>query len=729
MRVKAYTILLMAIAVAGLVGLEACGGGSGSSTNAKVTSVTLSPTAISIGINTSGNITANVTLSTTTVNTTTAVTWMVNGVAGGNSTVGTIVPSTTNLQVGVYTAPSAVPATNNGQVSITATAPQDPSNSTDTLVVTSNTAVVTITAGQGLLVSPAGQTVPAGGSFQFSATLNSLPDPNAVWTISSTNGGDLGSIDVDSGLYTAPLAPPPGQTVTITAKDGAITATAVATIVYSDASLKGPFAFAYAGGIGANFISVAGSFVADGQGGIVSGVEDIENFSTGISVQIPIQNGSYLVSPDGRTRASLNTSGQAGSTLQFALVSNQHALVIRFDQNAVASGTIDQQNLNALTNSNSVISGPYVFGVAGEDLSKLTMGVAGKFTASGTGLISATNTIFDVNDGGTVATPTSVPTSSVSIAGTYGFDAAFPGTGRGTITLTLTTHTSTNNSNANEQLQFAFYVVDSTHLRLLEIDHNALLAGDVFAAPAGNSFSAASLVQANYVFTSSGSSSAGAYAAGGVFKSDGGGNITGGTLDSNTAGTPGVTTTIATCAYTVDASTGRIDLQLFTGSGACPGGANANTAEFATYQTAEGSALMLEIDANAISSGISFQQAASPVAMAGSFALNIGGQGTAQNVAGAIPQDAVGQLTLTGTSVSKGTLDINNFNAVFAGDPLATASTVAAPDSNGRGTATINATNPTVSFSLITYIIDGNRALLLDQDKTRVGTGFMSRQF
>jgi hypothetical protein len=86
-------------------------------------------------------------------------------------------------------------------------------------------------------------------------------------------------------------------------------------------------------------------------------------------------------------------------------------------------------------------------------------------------------------------------------------------------------------------------------------------------------------------------------------------------------------------------------------------------------------------------------------------------------------------LTLTGTSVSKGTLDINNFNAVFAGDPLATASTVAAPDSNGRGTATINATNPTVSFSLITYIIDGNRALLLDQDKTRVGTGFMSRQF
>lgn len=729
MRVKAYSILLLAIAVAGPAGLAACGSGAGSGTNTTVTSVQLSPAALNVAINTSGNITAQVNLSNTTVNTSTQVTWMVNGVAGGNSTVGTILPSTTNLQVGVYTAPSVVPDTNNGQVNITATTPKDPSNSSDMQVVTSNTAVVTITAGQGLLVSPAGQTVPAGGSFQFSATLNSLPDPNATWTVGSTNGGDVGKIDANTGLYTAPLAPPPGQMVTITAKDGAITATAVATIVYSDASLKGPFAFAYSGGSGANFIAVAGSFVADGQGGIVSGVEDIENFSTGISVQVPIQNGSYLVSPDGRTRASLNTGGQAGSTLQFALMSNQHALVIRFDQNTVASGTIDQQDLNALTNSNSVISGPYVLGVAGEDLSEKTMGVAAKFSASGTGLISAANTIFDVNDGGAVTTPTTVPTSSVSLSGTYGFDAAFPGTGRGTMTLTLTTHTTTNNSNANEQLQFALYVVDSTHLRLVEIDHNALLAGDLFAAAAGNSFSAGSLAYANYSFTSSGSSSVGAFAAGGVFKSDGSGNITGGTFDSNSAGTPGTNTTIASCAYAVDTTTGRIDLRLFTGTGACPGGTNASVAEFAAYQTAQGAAVMLEIDANTISSGVAFLQAAAPAALTGSFAVSIAGQGTSQNVAGAIPQDAVGQLTLAGTSVSKGTLDINNFNAVFGSDPVSTASTIAAPDANGRGTATLNATNPVASFSLIYYVVDANRALLLDQDKTRVGTGMIARQF
>ena len=725
MRVKAYSILLIAIAASALVGLEACGGG-GSSSNAIVTSLALAPTSITVSINTTANVTATPTLSNNQVVTTTVVTWIVNGAAGGNSTVGTIVPSPTDQLVGIYTAPAVVPATN---ILITATTPRDPSVSTDTQVVTSNAVTVTFGAGQGLVVSPSGQSVPAGGSFQFSAMLNNVPDPNATWTISSTSGGDIGKIDSNSGLYHAPLAPPPGRVVTITAKDNNATATALATIIYSDASLQGPFAFAYSGGTGANFISVAGSFVADGQGGIVSGVEDILNFTTGVSVQVPIQNGTYLVGPDGRTKASLNSGGQAGSTLQFALMSNQHALVIRFDQNTVASGTIDQQDLNDLTNSISVITGPYVFSVAGEDLSQKIMGVAGKFSASGTGLISTANTIFDLNDGGNVATPTSAPTSSVSLSGTYGFDAAFPGTGRGTIALTLTTHSSTNNTNTNEQLQFAFYVVDNTHARLLEIDHNALLAGDMFAAPAGNSFSAASLAQANYPFTASGSSTVGAYAAGGVFKSDGAGNISGGAFDSNDAGTAGTNTTIAACSYTVDATTGRIDLRLFTGAGACPGGANTNISEFAAYQTAQGSALILEIDANAVSSGAAFQQAAAPPAATGSFALEIAGQGTTQNIAGAIPQDAVGQVTLTGTSVASGTIDINNFNAVFSADPVSTTSTFAAPDANGRGTATLNATNPTATFTMIYYIIDSNRALLLDQDKTRVGTGFIARQF
>ena len=80
----------------------------------------------------------------------TVVTWEVNGVAGGSTATGTIVSSTTDEQVGVYTAPGVVPSSNNGQVNITAVAPQNPSSTTSTTssaTITSNTAVVTIGAG------------------------------------------------------------------------------------------------------------------------------------------------------------------------------------------------------------------------------------------------------------------------------------------------------------------------------------------------------------------------------------------------------------------------------------------------------------------------------------------------------------------------------------------------------------------------------------------------------
>lgn len=61
------------------------------------------------------------------------------------------------------------------------------------------------------------------------------------------------------------------------------------------------------------FRAVAGSFVADGNGNITSGVEDVESFLTGVSVQIPI-TGTYVVGADGRTNAVINSGSQTGAT-------------------------------------------------------------------------------------------------------------------------------------------------------------------------------------------------------------------------------------------------------------------------------------------------------------------------------------------------------------------------------------------------------------------------------
>ena len=701
---KAQLCFALAVVVPSLFTLAACGGGSGGAT--KITSISISPTTATVPVNTTSQFVATVKLSNSSTTTNTTVTWEVNGVAGGTSSTGTIAPSTTDVQVGIYTAPSVAPGgTDNGMVDVTAVATQLGTSTTTTPeTITSNTAVVTVGAGTGLAITPTTTTVPAGGSHQFAATLNSVADPNATWTISSMNGGDIGSIDPTTGLYKAPSFPPPGATITVTATDGAATATGTATIVYSDASLKGPFAFSYSGDNSSGYFAVAGSFVSDGNGAIVSGVEDVDSFSTGASGPLAI-NGTYLVGPDGRGTVSLNSGLQSAGTLAFVLTTNQHGLLVRFDKNVTGSGTLDQQNLNDLTISPTIINGPYVFSIAGADKSFRPMGVAGKFSANGGGGLTAP-TILDAKING------AAQTSDRSLTGSYSFDATRSGTGRGTITLTSTTTSS---------MQYAFYVVDSTHVHLVEADANAFLAGDMFAGTTGNSFSVSELTAGNYPFTNGGTSSTGGYASGGVFVSDGAGNIKSGVVDANNAGAVQSASMLGSCAYTVDGTTGRIDLKL------CPSGGS--TLEFAAYLTSTGSAVMLELDSAATANGMTIPQRVLATSVKGIFALALGGQGIL-NSAPSNRTDASGQITLAGTAVGLGNLDINTFNSVFQSDPLDTTnSTIAAPDATlGRGTAKIVGTNPAVTFNVSYYIADDNTALLMGTDTVRTQTGIITLQ-
>jgi hypothetical protein len=316
-------LAMIAFVIAGGWGLQACGGGGAGSTT--VTSVTITPTTITVPLNTTTQFTAVVNLSDSTSSTTTTVTWEVNGIAGGDlTTVGSIVPTADNQLVAIYTAPGTVPTTATpgvtevGQVAITAVATQPAtttnSGTTTPPMVTSNTAVVTVGAGSGLTVSPLSPTVAANQVQQFTALLNGLTDLNAIWTVTpSGNAAVFGSID-SRGNYTAPLSPPPGGTVTITATDPAATApaTATVTVVYSDASLTGQYAFSFTGNDQAGFLAVAGSFATDGKGKILSGVEDIDSLLTGVAKQVSI-SGFYTVGPDGRGTANIST-GQGPST-------------------------------------------------------------------------------------------------------------------------------------------------------------------------------------------------------------------------------------------------------------------------------------------------------------------------------------------------------------------------------------------------------------------------------
>jgi hypothetical protein len=723
----AVGVSFLAVFLEVILVVAGCGGG-GNGTN--ISSISITPTAVSVPINTQTEFTATVNLANSTTTTTTTVTWEVNGTIGGSSSVGTIVNSVSDSEVGTYTAPTVVPSTNNGEVSITAVIQSGSSCTTTTTTtttttsncttITSNTATLTVTAGLGLAVTPTAAVVPAGSNFQFSALLNGLADPTATWSLSSTSGSTaatLGTIG-PNGLYTAPPNPPIGGTVTVTANDPNATtaATATVTIVFSDHSLDGPYAFSYRGNDQNGFLAVAGSFVADGKGNIASGVEDVNSSLTGVATELPITGGTYTVGTDGRGTITL-TAGSGTNTLAFALATSQHAYVTRFDRNVSGSGDIDQQSLTYLTNQLSIITGPYVFKAFGADASRAPMGIAGEFSANGSGTVPLTDTILDVNDDGTVTR------SDTSLHGSYAMDSNFPDTGRGTLTLTSTT---------TGQLQFAFYIIDNPtanqpqvgRFRLVEIDSNTKpsLAGDMLTAPTGNSFTSANLAAGNYAFTYGGNIGTAGYASGGVFTSNGTGNVTGGVVDVNNAGTAQLDTSITSCSYTVDPTTGRIDLQLCT---------SGSTTEFAVYQSALGSAEMLRLDSGADAAGMAYTQSSLAAFSTGGLGLGLAGQGIFHNAPSSYPQETDGQLTVSGTSITAGNLDINNFSATFQGDLLVTASSsIGSPDSTyGRGTLVLVGSEPSVTYTLIYYLIGTNNALLFDQDSSRIAIGALARQF
>jgi hypothetical protein len=724
MRVSARS--LWTLFTAGLIfALSACGSGSGSST---VQSVTISPAGSStaptpVSINLNQSFTANVALTNPSAITTTTVTWLVNGVSGGNSTTGTIVASGTNNEVGIYTAPTSVPNTNNGIIQITATAPQNPGNADDTNVITSNIAYVQVTVGVGLVVSPTGANISAGAQKQFSASLNGLTDNNVTWSVSSTNGGNVGSINSLSGLYTAPPFPPPGGVVTITATapsaSGPVTSSATAVILYSDASLKGSYAFSYSGNDSSGFYAVAGSFVADGQGSITNGVEDIRRVGSSQPLtRVPISGGNYSVGADGRGQALVTTTANpAGNSFRFAMTTNQHAVLIGFDNSSTGSGSLDQQNIDFLNSSAiSQIDGPYVFAFSGVDGSFLPRSLAGRFVANGSGGITNSGSIVDNNDNGTV------DASDTSLGGSISMDPIFASSGRGTITLTTT-------SNSIGSLEFAFYLTDNTHLHLVEVDENAYLTGDVYQGVSGDSFSNSLLASSAYSLAGGGNSSEGAYAVGGVFVSSGSGSVSSGVLDINNNGTTALNTTVSSCPYTVDPSTGRIDLILSTASGTCTSGSK-GVSEFSLYASSQGPWLLLELDSAAVSTGYLYPQSSTPAGFTGNFAICLGGLGAFNATPALFQPDTSGQVELSGSSITTGNFDINVYSSTYASDPVATAtSTVGAPASNGRGTGIVKLSNPVSTYTVSLYYVSSSTALLLDQDSHRVSVGFLENQF
>ncbi|MGH9713676.1 MAG: hypothetical protein ACRD5M_10315 [Candidatus Acidiferrales bacterium] len=660
MRTRLRTIPLSLFAVALLGLMVGCGGGGGGGNinPSTTTSVVIFPGTATVPIN------GTVIFSATVYNVTnTAVNWTATG--GGM------------FNGNVLTAPGTA-----GPITVTATSQADSSKKA--------TVTVTVTAAQPVSISPSAVAVLARGVQQFTASSGGQA---VVWGLPAPPPGvDFGSID-QNGLYTAPAVPPPGGTVTISAVTAANGAgVANVTIVFADASLSGQYAFAYSGQDAAGFLAVAGSITFDGLGNVVNGgVEDV-NSGNGV-VTNPITGGTYGVGPDGRALVTFTTS-QATVTFQLTVISPQHGLLVRFDTVATGSGTIDLQNKAEL--SISSIANFYSFALSGVNSGGFSEAIAGNFFADGNGNFPINNAIQDVNNGGTL---TQADTSLQGQVVTFDNNS-----GRGLLQFTST---------AKGTLSFAFYMVDRTHLKLVETDTVPILAGDAFSAP--SSITAATL-KGNYAFTLGGSVSRGAYAAGGIFVANGSGSVTNGVQDLNSNGTIH-TQTIASpgSTYTVTPiNSNRILLNISNGK---------TTFTYGVYFNSNGSAEMIELDTNVtVASGLAFLQS-STAAPQGSYALNLTG------AVGSGEEDVNGSIAASGAAAFTGFLDANNSGSIFPNLQLSGGSSTT-PTTLGRGTLTLQTASPSsTTFPLAYYVVDNQTFLFVEIDSQRVVLGTMARQF
>ena len=687
MRKRLGFLSVQALAIAGLLFAAGCGGGSSSHTTPTLTGLSIYPGTITVAQTQTVQLTAYLGAATT------VATWTVTSGTG------------TITSTGLFSAPST--------------------SETDTIQATAGanggTATITVSGGApSVLIAPSAVAVPAGAQLQFSTTTAGVS-----WTVNG-NGGDAvhGFINTATGLYTAPLTPPPTGSVTISAVSGANAGTATATIVFSNASLNSyvspysagnpqPYAFAYTGDDGSGFLAVDGSFVADGNGNIVSGIEDV-NSGFSVPTTTPIEASTYTVGPDGRTTANITTGLGAGIVWQFTLISNAHALLVRFDENATGSGTIDIQDPTQFTNPLALNT--YAFSVSGLDSNTFPLGVVGRFFGTG-GSISLNNAILDVNDGGTSGTDSSV-------TGGYAMDIANPGTGRGTLSIDCPTFDTDFGDGAagTGTVVFVFYVVDATHLKIVEGDATVYLTGDVYSAPA----TPVNLNTSAFVVGGS-DNNGGAVGIGGVFVTSGGAG-SGGLLDVNDNGghSPSGENITSTSAG-LDTTTGRVNLTI----------TDMNSSEFTfaaysfNYIALDGSpatgAVLLENDSNVtVTSGVAYSQTSTATPQ-GSFAVNL--TGVAVSLQG--EQDVAGQFTTGTGGALTGTLDVNNAantGRVASSVPLNTGSVITTVGANGRGNP-LSLLTKFPTFTLSYYVIDQNTALLLEMDGSRVAVGSIGQQY
>jgi hypothetical protein len=503
-------------------------------------------------------------------------------------------------------------------------------------------------------------------------------------------------------------------------------------------SLKGQYAFSMSGvvsglcaadsGPGA-YIARVGSFVADGNGNITSGLEDVLDLGSGqAGSTVSFTGGNYSIQPNGRGLIALQGANGGGLQLNFDLQSNSSAsqasfagFLVQTDLCATSSGTFVLQNTASF--STSALSGHYVF-----DFSGVSFGASSVAPISMIGFLNAdsngnfTTGVMDTHDGN--ATAPSGPTAIA--AGTYQLDPSANGTtyGRGTMTF--------------NGYSYAFYIADATHLYALEEDNFGGTSGEArqqaTVVPLQNSDFTGS-----FVYLIGGASvlgTQGPIAREARFTADGNGGIAAISFEDNNNG--GYThisqgSNISNATYAIDTANSGTGRGTFTFADS-----GAGTFSDVFYMISSTQALVQETSRGVIGDGPLYAQTGSPFSVSASAANYVfnwsGVQLSSSATSAPFEEDFIGQYALSSATTSNisGVTDYvelgigskNLYTDVGLGGTLTI---------TGDGTANnlykfVLGGSPSTTINFQAYFVNPTTVLLVCSDSTRATAGIIRQQ-
>jgi hypothetical protein len=443
--------------------------------------------------------------------------------------------------------------------------------------------------------APSSTTTPVGNTtgIQFTPVVDNDPAENGVdWALTCTNfmppAPNCGSLSICSGSGTCSMHSASGTAVTYipptdfaagslsvnltafaTADHTKNVSTAVTVSSYA-AALSGAYVFQVQGNDGGSNYQIMGVLVLDGNGNVTAGQETVNNllgtttppFSTAYTLQpSSTAPSTYFIGSDGRGIITANFQPTNASspvtpfteTFSLVVISSSEALIAENDENcafncpvpfgATGFGTLE---LQAAAAASTMPSGAYAFVTNGTDSGSSgnpLFGVPAPTAIGGIFNIDNNPSPGDISGNGSLADQdyynSGLQPKLISCVPPTGLTGnVTQPSAMGVVTITLTGRTCFGTTTP-ATIQFAGYIVDSQHIRLIEIDDGGGSSGfltsgiAVGQGTAAGTFTQASLSGA-YVFgilgsdgATSGAASPATLTSVGTVIADGNGHLSG----------------------------------------------------------------------------------------------------------------------------------------------------------------------------------------------------------